>query len=120
MKNCFFSGSAINRILIWHYQLARINNLENSDDKVENLKNCIAVLYDKPTIEIAGLKIKQSRDRVSFDFSSIEDCQLAAFTNKNKVRRLRNEGIETIINGIKKLDRPLILEGVASFLVTIE
>lgn len=106
---------SVNRILIWHYQLAQIKKLETN-----NIESCVAILFDKPVIEISGPEVYLIRDRVSFDLKAAKTCQVAVFTNKNIVNRFIPEGSEYIIEGIKSLNRELILRGMSAIIVTID
>ncbi|SHG30846.1 SAVED domain-containing protein [Flagellimonas flava] len=105
---------SINRFLNWYWQWVRIEQLKNTG----TLKEIIEILFDKPVIEFAGpppFILNQRRVAIKLNTNSLIRYELAIFHN-NKIVRGTPTGIDSIVDGFKKMDSSRIKDGLRSFL----
>lgn len=107
---------SMNRFLNWYWQWVLIENIDG-DGKFEDI---LAILFDKPVIELAGAPMELRGYRTFYKLNSKQSnkCQLAAFV-RNKVYRFTPNLIDDILDGFRTLNGEKIKSGLKSFQVTM-
>lgn len=104
----------LNRYMIWYWQYARI---ETAGDDINDI---IAILEQKPVIELNGLKTKEENNRFYFILEQRKNqpLELGVFHNNQLIRNgsATNLLIENLIKGVKEMKGDLILNVMRSFL----
>ncbi len=97
----------LNRYLIWYWQLISI---EKTDGK---LKSIVKILEEKPTIELAGLRVRVENNMPYFDLNIRHGryLEMAVFHDNVVVRKGGgyNFNIENLLEGVRQRDGERIL-----------
>jgi hypothetical protein len=106
---------SINRFLNWYWQWVLIENVEGEG----TFEEILAILLDKPIIELAGAPMELRGYRTFYKLNVKQSkCQLAAFV-KNKVYRFTPNLIDDILDGFRMLNGEKIKDGLKSFQVNL-
>ncbi len=107
---------SMNRFLNWYWQWVLIENIDGEG----SFEEILAILLDKPVIELAGAPMELRGYRTFYKLNSKQNtkCQLAAFA-KNKVYRFTPNLMDDILYGFKMLNGEKIKIGLKSFQVTL-
>ena len=104
----------LNRYLIWHWQLIRIEKSKGSLDEI------VKILEERPHIELSGLKTKEENGRFYFELEQNQNfpLELAIFYKNSVIRRgsTSHFKIEDIIDGIENMKSDKILAELRRFL----
>jgi hypothetical protein len=104
----------LNRYLNWYWQYSRIEN------DGQDINSILAILEEKPVIELNGLKTKEENNRFFFILEKRRDqpLELAVFYNNQIIRdgSATNLVIEVLVQGVKEKKGDLILQVLRSFL----
>lgn len=106
---------SVNRFLNWYWQWIRIEDLDGQG----KLEEVVCILFDKPTIEFAGVPITLRAHRTFYKLNVRQQgiIQLAAFM-KNRVYRLASNSIQDIVDGFRQMNGEKIKTGLKSFQIT--
>ena len=108
---------AINRFLNWYWQWVRIEKLVSTG----SLEEIIAILFNKPVIELAWLApfiINGRRVAMKLNVGNQFKYEIAIF-HKNKIVRTTPTGINDVIQGFRELKAEKIKMGLRSMLPLI-
>jgi len=107
---------SMNRFLNWYWQWVRIEDMDGEG----SLEEILAILFDKPVIELAGapMELRGYRTYYKLSLKNTGRCQLAAFM-RNKVYRFTPNLIDDILDGFRLLDGEKIKSGLKSFQVSM-
>lgn len=107
---------AVNRFLNWYWQWVRIEDLDGQG----KLEEIVCILFDKPTIELAGALMTLRAHRTFYKLNVRQQgvLQLAAFI-KNRVYRFAPNHIQDIMDGFRQMNAEKIKTGLKSFQTTI-
>lgn len=106
---------SLNRFLNWYWQWVLIENIEGEG----TFEEILAILLDKPVIELAGAPMELRGYRTFYKLNVRQSkCQLAAFV-KNKVYRFTPNLIDDILDGFRMLNGEKIKAGLKSFQVNL-
>jgi SMODS-associated and fused to various effectors sensor domain len=103
----------VNRYLMWYWQYAAIDALETDD-----FDSIVAVLFEKPVIEINGLKIFERNNRVFYNLAEFQGLLEIAIFYKNEVTRdgaTSNLKLRDLVQGLKTMNGATIKSVLKSF-----
>lgn len=98
----------LNRYLIWYWQLISI---EKTDGKLNSI---VKILEEKPTIELAGLRVRVENNRPFFDLNTRHGkyLEMAVFHDNEVIRKggAYSFNIENLLEGVRNRDGKRILD----------
>lgn len=103
----------VSRYLMWYWQYAAIQAVEN-----ESFESIVSILFNKPVIEINGLKMYERNNRIVYDLSEFVGLlEIAIFRNNEVVRdgAASNLKLRDLIQGFKTMNSDIIKSVMKSF-----
>lgn len=105
----------VNRYLIWYW-----NYLQIEDRNCKNLENIIAILANKPLLEIRGLDIRAQAQRTIYRLTGfkIEELEIGYLDISGRIRRASNAGgfqLNEVVKGFRERNGEKILSQLKSW-----
>ncbi len=105
----------VNRYLFWYW-----NYLQIEDRACQSLEVIIAILANKPLLELRGLDIRAQAQRTIFRLIGfkVDDLEMAYLDTEGKIRRTSNSGglqINEVVKGFRERNGEKILDQLKSW-----